>query len=952
MIKTLFFILLLMVIVQKNELHAQTPTLNAHQLSLIQMADNSEFIRVIIELRLPTKTISWEDKNAISAYREEITTIGNALIERNTEWFEYVRTFENFPLIGLVTDREGLLAIFDDADVLSVSLDELSQPFMNVSNEIIGSPVIWDLGFTGEGTAVAVLDTGVDSSHPHFGTRVVTEACFSTTFSGHGATTLCPNGNNPSGFDSQFGAGAGVDCDVSISGCGHGTHVAGTVAGSSVNAGRPINGVAKDASLIAIQVFSEFDYQHPENFCGNNATSNCVLSYTGDQIAALDWILSIKDDYNIVAANMSLGGGGFTSVCDDVQVSRKTAIDNLKAVNIATIIASGNNGFKNAISAPACISTAISVGSTQTGKYSGTSLDAISSFSNSATFLDLLAPGHFIESAVPNNGYGGKAGTSMAAPHVAGAWALYRQAFPNATVDEVLAALSSHGVPLTDSNGITKPRLQIDESMLNTQTTTSIAGDNVGWRLLGSPIQQTTYSDLFSSIWTQGFPGSNSENGDPTVFVYSEATRSYSIPNDASHTIGTTSPTGNSAGKAVYVYVFEDDDFDGIPDVWPKPLVATGVPNIGDINVPLSRTLPDDGSIGWHLISNPFPYALDWSDVFDDAANIHAHAYVWNPNRIGGADYINTDGDWNGIIAPFQAFWVRAVDDNAEITFRASQASQLEATLFQEPERIGFTLSLETGSSSTWTSIFFDDEKALKPEVFNAYRLTSLSPSFIYLYTSDDNNDSSWLTNYQSFYDFTSAVIPLHVASAHENTFSLRASDFNLPADISVSLIDHLSDATIRVDETFHYSFSLENSQVTQTNPKPDAPYLGWMHKDLVTTATNKEMGSSRFSLVINRLATNVVPDNDLPVSFRLGANYPNPFNPTTRIEFDVPESTHVRLEVFSITGQHVATMVNEIKQAGTHQILFDASHLSSGVYLYRLQAGTFIQTQKMTLIK
>ena len=90
----------------------------------------------------------------------------------------------------------------------------------------------------------------------------------------------------------------------------------------------------------------------------------------------------------------------------------------------------------------------------------------------------------------------------------------------------------------------------------------------------------------------------------------------------------------------------------------------------------------------------------------------------------------------------------------------------------------------------------------------------------------------------------------------------------------------------------------------------------------------------------------------DVPAEFELRQNYPNPFNPTTQIEFSVPENADVRLDVYNVTGQRVATLVNESMSAGTHSVSFDAQNLASGIYLYRLQAGNTVLTRKMTLVK
>jgi|GEM_PF-1294658 len=115
--------------------------------------------------------------------------------------------------------------------------------------------------------------------------------------------------------------------------------------------------------------------------------------------------------------------------------------------------------------------------------------------------------------------------------------------------------------------------------------------------------------------------------------------------------------------------------------------------------------------------------------------------------------------------------------------------------------------------------------------------------------------------------------------------------------------------------------------------------------------------GSADFTWYFDNIdyetATNIVDDfNEIPAELSLNQNYPNPFNPTTQITFALPENSDVRLDVYNITGQRVASLVNQPMSAGSHSITFDASGLSSGIYFYRLQNGTNILTRKMTLLK
>jgi subtilisin family serine protease len=352
------------------------------------------------------------------------------------------RRFKYVPFMVFEADSRAIEHLAGLPMVASLEEDRAERPIMESSNEVIGSPDAWSAGYDGSGWAVAVLDTGVDKAHPFFAiqSKVVSEACYSTTSQSNQSTTVCPDGKQ-----SSVAGGAGVNCPANVEGCDHGTHVAGSVAGNDL-AG-PNFGVARGANIIAIQVFSRFD---SGSACGGSQNTPCALSFVSDQVAGLERVYELRTNFNISSVNMSLGGSRFSDEesCDSAQGLRKMAIDNLRSVDIATVVASGNSSSRNSILTPACISSAISVGST-------TDADAISSFSNVADFLDLLAPGSLITSSVPGGGLGTMNGTSMATPHVAGAWAVLKQESPLADVDTVLAALRDTGASVDDdrSNG-------------------------------------------------------------------------------------------------------------------------------------------------------------------------------------------------------------------------------------------------------------------------------------------------------------------------------------------------------------------------------------------------------------------------------------------------------------------------------------------------------------------
>lgn len=337
------------------------------------------------------------------------------------------------PYIVAEVNSEQLRTMYADPQFAEWSEDKLAFPTLAQSAPLIQAPQVWALGGRGAGQAVAILDTGVDRTHPFLAGRVVAEACFSTASAANGSTSVCPNGQA-----AQTGAGAAAPC--APSGCEHGTHVAGIAAGK----GPDFSGVAPDADVIAVQVFSRFTGAA----CGG--VSPCVASFTSDQIRALDFILQQAGQRPVASANMSLGGGRSTTACDNDLT--KPVIDQLRAAGVAVAIASGNEGFRDSVSFPSCISSAVTVGATS-------KQDQLADFSNCGPQVDLHAPGVGINSSVPGNRFASLSGTSMATPHVAGAFASLKSLHPTASVDAIEAALKSTGL---DVGG--RPRIRLLEA--------------------------------------------------------------------------------------------------------------------------------------------------------------------------------------------------------------------------------------------------------------------------------------------------------------------------------------------------------------------------------------------------------------------------------------------------------------------------------------------------------
>lgn len=394
------------------------------------------------------------DMKSMSASAQLSATqqIRSAIADRGFERFSPI---QGVPIATVETTRSRLAELEATNQFALIVEDKLSAPTLDTSTPVIGVDDAHTRGARGAGTTVAILDTGVDDTHPFLAGRVVEGACYSSNVSSQGATSLCP-----SGATSATTVASARPC-TGASGCDHGTHVAGIAAGRAFGS-TSFDGVAPDANIMAVQVFSLITDSTtpggPTNCANFGRPSPCVLSYDSDQIRGLARVNARADALNIVAANMSLGGGGNTGFCNSD--ARKPAIDQLLTNGVATVISSGNSSFRNQVGAPGCISTAITVGST-------TDADAVSNFSNMSNTVDLLAPGSSIRSSVPGTGFGFKNGTSMAAPQVAGAIAALSALSPDSDINTIIDTLRTTGDPVTDGRTggtVTRPRIDLDEA--------------------------------------------------------------------------------------------------------------------------------------------------------------------------------------------------------------------------------------------------------------------------------------------------------------------------------------------------------------------------------------------------------------------------------------------------------------------------------------------------------
>ncbi len=326
----------------------------------------------------------------------------------------------------------------------------------------IGADRVWqDYGATGEGVVVAVLDTGIDYTHPALGEG------FGTGFKVIGGYDFVGHDDDP--MDEND----------------HGTHVAGIIAAQSDS----LIGVAPDASLMAVRVLDRHGF----------GSTTCILQgieYCADPNGDNDF----TDHVDIVNASLGSSSG---NLYDAVSI----ALDNAAALGVTFCVAAGNNYEFMTIDSPACAAGAIAVGAT-------TLEDGLCSFSsegpndvNYAIKPDLCAPGYEITSSVIGGGTEIKSGTSMAAPHVSGVSALIKQLHPDWNPEKIRSAMVNNAVELDldimqqgggriDAMTAVNPEILFEPAVLNFgPDTTSVNGSDRTVATFSKRLQVTNVSD-------------------------------------------------------------------------------------------------------------------------------------------------------------------------------------------------------------------------------------------------------------------------------------------------------------------------------------------------------------------------------------------------------------------------------------------------------------------------
>ncbi|MFP5245567.1 MAG: S8 family peptidase, partial [Thermoanaerobaculia bacterium] len=334
-----------------------------------------------------------------------------------------------------------------DPRVRAISEDRGGEGALLESVPLVGADMLHAYGYDGKGVTVAVFDTGIDVTNPDFAGRIVAQQCFCDNLDGTGC---CPNGSTV-----QSGPGSAVDDN------GHGTHVSGILGSSGASAPR---GVAPAVQIVAVKVMD---------------ADNSFRSFT--QIyRALEWIIAKRRDVRVI--NMSFGSYELFSPygCSSAAaaIGMQDIVHALRRRGVLITASSGNQGSIDATTMPSCMDEVIAVAATYDIEGAPTGIcspreahtDQVACFANSSDAIDLVAPGAAITASRRGGGSITHAGTSMAAPHVAGAIALMLQVSGGTvTARQTEDILKATGHVVFDGrNGLLFPRLDVLSAVAST----------------------------------------------------------------------------------------------------------------------------------------------------------------------------------------------------------------------------------------------------------------------------------------------------------------------------------------------------------------------------------------------------------------------------------------------------------------------------------------------------
>lgn len=563
---------LLTFVLGAGELFARTTKLHGTPVEhLKEKVRDKGKISVLVGVRLdaafvPEGGLGEEDRRG---QRDKIRKAQEKVLRKLAKLAERdVARFDSIPHMLVTVDADALDALAGDDDVVRIDDEKVLRPILADSTAQVEAPYMWNtsgIQATGAGYSVAVLDSGIQKDHPFLqqnGTtsKVISEACYSRNNSSNSWSSLCTS-SQTQGLTSSTDPGSAAPCSGYGVICEHGTVIAGVAAGRNGSyQSVSFDGVAKGADIVAIKVVT----------LAPVGSSSIPVAFEGDLIRALLRVDAIRTSASIASVNISFAIESDTATgwpyavtqaerasnCDggsedgtypgpnpgSSHSAMYDAVATLRSNNVLVVGGTGNTRG-NRVAYPACVPNFIAVGAVHKNDIPW----HVSSTqgTNSGAAMDLWAPGagfssggsgpgaNGILSSIPGSTYAAYPGTSLAAPHVAGAIAVLKQASPSSTAQQIFEALRDSGPIVTDSlNSIGKHRLDLKRAYYRLVDSSAPSQPSLTIKTTGSTSVELT--------WT-----ASTDAESPIDYYVIERRTTYSSNAEAGWTTVTTRPNAD-----------------------------------------------------------------------------------------------------------------------------------------------------------------------------------------------------------------------------------------------------------------------------------------------------------------------------------------------------------------------------------------------------------------------
>ena len=808
----------------------------------------------------------------------------------------------------------------------------------------IQAPAGWDIQQGDTNVVIGIVDSGTDWDHPDLAANIkinYADPINGTDDDGDGYV------DNFRGWDLGGADYNNVVADnnpmIMGSNNNHGSHVSGD-ASAVTNNGTGVAGAGFKCKIMGVKCAADNDTR------GAGGTGYIITGYEGIKYAA---------DKGCAVINCSWGGGGGGQFEQDV-ITYATINK-----NSLVVCAAGNNSSSETFY-PAGYKYVLSVASTN-------SSDIRSSFSNFGSAIDVCAPGSSIYSTLWNNSYASFDGTSMASPIAAGTCAIVKSQFPSYNALQIgekvrVTCDNIDGSNPTYAGKLGKGRINMLRALtinspsvrLNSYTVTdgnnNVPQPNDTLNIVGVFKNYLDATTNVSAVITTSsaavtlLNGSSTLGAIPTLGTVSNSSNPFKVK-----------VTGTAATNSIVEFKITYTD-GSYSDFEYFSVVIN--PSYFDMNAnKITTTINSRGNFGYNNYSTNtqgigFKYNNGASLIFEGGL-ICAVSNTKVSDVVRGSDQAVQNADFTSII-PFQITQPGIIsnqDGNAKFNDDGAGAT-----------KIGIEINL---SSYEFVSIPDEDYVIMKYKIKNT-TASAISNFYTGLFAdwdigaNGDLNKADWDAANQMGYIWRSDNNPgtyVGVSLLSSNNPSYWAIDNdNTVAGNPWGIYDGFTDQ----EKFTSLSSGIGRTQAGVTAGRDVANVVG---SGPYNIPANGEITVS-FALIagdnLNDLKTNAIAaknkynlllsvvnyNSEIPDSYSLSQNYPNPFNPATKIKFALPTSGFTSLKVYDISGKEISNLLNSNIQAGTYEVLFDASNFSSGAYFYKLESNGYIETKKMFLIK